>query len=564
LCDCLAVVGIGFIRWVIGKALRLPPRLTSTVRLEAGIRTAMRDGVELVADRYHSPKFPDAPTVLMRSHYGRGTMFSFMAGLLVERGLQVFVQSVRGVSGSGGRFDPMRQERVDGADTVDWVRQQSWFNGQLFTYSMSYLGNVQYAVAMDRADVISGMGLGVTLSNFSDEFRSFGGLNMGGMLTWTQTMRTVMAAGERGKLKRPPDLSPVYNHLPLGTIDTAAFGEPVQHWQDWMAHDSPDDPFWRAMDYSAGVTNAKAPALMTAGWRDIFLPFQLKDFEARQAAGLPSWITIGPWTHAAPGNMIAGLKDAVIGFPAIAADTDPAPGRDKVRLFVEGVKEWRDYPSWPPPGGEEMRLHLHKGGRLGGAMPIGEERSSAYLYNPSDPTPAVHGPVLMGGKKLRDMAVLEARSDTLSFTAAPLKEDMEAIGPVSVNLLIRSDREHTDFYASLCEVDERGRSIQVCDGYIRLSPGKPEADESGIRSICLTCWPIAWRFKKGNALRVIIASGAHPRYARNLGTGEPAATATRMVLAQQEILTGGDTGSYLTLRHMPPLTEPTKIKEQQE
>jgi predicted acyl esterase len=32
-----------------------------------------------------------------------------------------------------------------------------------------------------------------------------------------------------------------------------------------------------------------------------------------------------------------------------------------------------------------------------------------------------------------------------------------------------------------------------------------------------------------------VSSGAHPRYARNTGTGEPAATATGLRLAEQEI-----------------------------
>ena len=486
----------------------------------------------------------------MRSPYGRGALFGVMAGLLVERGLQVVLQSVRGVSGSSGRFDPMRQERDDGADTVDWLKAQAWFNGWLFTNSMSYLGNVQYAMAMDRAEDISGMALGVTLSDFRDELRGGGGFMLRGMLSWTQTMRMVMAEGGRGARRRQPKLDPHFDHLPLGTIDTAAFGEPVPHWQDWMAHDDVDDPFWAAMDYSAGVTQVSAPALMTAGWRDIFLPFQLRDFVARQDAGLPTWITIGPWTHAAPGNMIAGLKDAAIGFPAIAEGRNPAPGRDRVRLFVEGAKEWRDYPSWPPPGGEERTLFLGEAGSL--SQQSYSEAATGYVYDPASPTPAVHGPMLMGGEKVRDMAELVARADTISFVSAPLEADTEVIGPVSVGLAIRSDREHSDFYACLCEEGSDGRVIQVCDGYLRLKPGSPPADDQDIRRLTIDCWPTAWRFKRGSKFHLIVASGAHPRYARNLGLGEPMATATAMVTANQQILHGGAALSCLRLRCYAP------------
>jgi putative CocE/NonD family hydrolase len=457
------------------------------------------------------------------------------------------VQSVRGVSGSEGRFDPMRQERVDGADTVDWLKAQPWFGGTLFTNSMSYLGNVQYAMAMDRGADISGMALGMTLSNFAEELRAGGGsLTLRGMLSWTQTMQQVASEGGRGARRRPPSLDAHFAHLPLGTIDTAAFGEPVPHWQDWMAHEDSSGAFWQAMDYSAGVTKVTAPAMMVAGWRDIFLPFQLRDFAARQAAGLETWLTIGPWQHASPGGMIAGLKDAAIGFPQIARGRPAMAGRDKVRIYVEGAKQWRDYPSWPPPGGEELRLHLCADGSL--SADSGAAGVSSYTYDPGDPTPAVHGPSLMGGKRVREMAALEARRDTLCFTSSPLEVPFEAIGPVTAALTVRSNREHTDFYVCLCDVDPRGRSLQVCDGYIRLSPGQPEAEADGSRRFQIECWPTAWRFKAGHRLRVIVASGAFPRFARNLGTGEPMATAVRMVTAEQEVLHGSEARSALVLR----------------
>jgi putative CocE/NonD family hydrolase len=541
------VTGASALRWALGKLLGLPPRLTGKVELETGLRCAMRDGIELIADRFHAPEFPKAPVVLMRSPYGRGAMFGVMAGLMAERGLQVVVQSVRGVSGSGGRFDPMRQERADGADTVDWLKTQPWFGGTLFTNSMSYLGNVQWAMAMDRAEAIHGMALGMTLSNFADELRAGGGgLTLRGMLSWTQTMRLVAAEGGRGARRRQPKLDPHFEHLPIGTIDSAAFGEPVPHWQEWMAHEDAEDPFWQAMDYSPGVTRATAPAMMVAGWRDIFLPFQLKDFAARQTAGLETWLTIGPWQHASPRGMIAGLKEAIHGFPRIAKGEPPLTGRDKVQIYVEGAKQWRDYPTWPPPSGAELRLQLCADGAL--APKPGAAGVSAYTYDPNDPTPAVHGPALMGGKRVRDMAALEARKDIASFTSAPTDAAFEAIGPVAVELAVRSDREHTDFYATLCDVDPRGRSLQVCDGYIRLSPGKPEGDQAGVRRIAIECWPIAWRFAKGHRLRVTIASGAFPRFARNPGTGEPFATATRLVPAQQEVLHGPEAGSALVLQ----------------
>ena len=53
-----------------------------------------------------------APTVLVRSPYGRRGAFGFLFGRLVaERGLQVVVQSIRGTFGSGGRVRPLQRAR---------------------------------------------------------------------------------------------------------------------------------------------------------------------------------------------------------------------------------------------------------------------------------------------------------------------------------------------------------------------------------------------------------------------------------------------------------------------
>ncbi|HEV2927841.1 MAG TPA: CocE/NonD family hydrolase C-terminal non-catalytic domain-containing protein, partial [Propionibacteriaceae bacterium] len=43
------------------------------------------------------------------------------------------------------------------------------------------------------------------------------------------------------------------------------------------------------------------------------------------------------------------------------------------------------------------------------------------------------------------------------------------------------------------------------------------------------------RFHAGHRIRVQVSSGAHPRYARNPGTGEDPVRATRLVAADQEV-----------------------------
>ena len=56
--------------------------------------------------------------------------------------------------------------------------------------------------------------------------------------------------------------------------------------------------------------------------------------------------------------------------------------------------------------------------------------------------------------------------------------------------------------------------------------------------VSIEFWPTAYRFKRGHRIRVIVAGGAHPRYSRNPGSGEPLGDATTMVVAHQRILHG--------------------------
>jgi len=393
----------------------------------------------------------------------------------------------------------------------------------------------------------------MTLSNFRDELRGSGGLSLAGPLSWTHLMQDMVnfVPGRRMRRPKPDAVDHALNHLPLGTIDQAALGKPVSWWQDWTTRDDPDDPWWQAIDHSAAVATLAAPTTMVGGWQDIFLPFQIKDFAARQAAGQEAWLTIGPWNHSSLRGMAAGFREACTLFSALSNDKPPYTNRGRVRLYVQRGDGWRDYAAWPPAEGNPRRFHLRADGALTGLPPQGDEGATGYIYDPADPTPDLHGPKAMGTSKHRDMTPLTLRSDTIVFTTAPLDRDFDAIGPVTVSLSICSDREHTDFFVCLCDADQKGQSLHVADGYLRLSPNKPESDSSGVRRIAIECWPTAYRFNQGHKIQLIVASGAHPRYARNLGTGEPLATATNMVPAHQEILHGVTYGSSLSLWEVP-------------
>jgi len=535
-----------------GLRWKLPAPITRDIATEP-LRIPMRDGVELLADRCYPRHAAKTPTVLIRSCYGR-SVFKFIAHVFAERGMQVVMQSCRGTSGSQGTFRPFFDELSDGEDTVEWIERQPWFSGRLALWGMSYLGNTAWAIAGSRAaPKIDALGLHVTLTNFRDETYAFDGFSLMTGVGWTRIMVEIVRAGAGGlnlflallgRWRLKALLERAAATIPLRKADRILAPEGVFWWQDWMDHAEPGDPWWNPIDYGAAARTLP-PTSMVGGWYDIFLPFQLRDFAAAQNAGRDVRITIGPWTHG--GGFDETLRQSITlfqeRFGILPQETAGANGKPRVRLFLMGADEWREYPSWPPPNTAPRAFYLHPSGGLSTAAPTSESEST-FDYDPARPTPALHGPELEAQKGSGDMAELERRSDVLVFTTEPVASDVDAIGPVSAGIFLRSNTGHTDLYLCLCDVTPAGRSSNVCDGYRRLRPDGPPGQA---RKVDIEFWPTAYRFRRGHRLRIIVASGAHPRYSRNPGSGEPLGDATSMVVAHQRILHGPEHPSAITL-----------------
>ena len=137
-----------------------------------------------------------------------------------------------------------------------------------------------------------------------------------------------------------------------------------------------------------------------------------------------------------------------------------------------------------------------------------------------------------------DNAPLENRPDVLTYTGPALLAPLTFIGQCQVRLHARAALPNVDFFVRLCDVGPDGVSRNIADGLAHVTPDTPtEADGSWQLSIPLHA--MAHSFGAGHRLRLLIASGAHPRYARNPGTGEAIATATTLVANDVEIVHAG-------------------------
>ncbi|MET7998673.1 CocE/NonD family hydrolase [Amycolatopsis sp. NPDC005232] len=490
-----------------------------------GLRIPMPDGVHLVADRYTPAGLRSGPVVLVRTPYGRsGPIAALFGSVFARHGLQTVVQSTRGTFGSEGEFRPFHLEREDGIATAEWLREQPWCDGRLATAGLSYLGHTQWAIGPYLDPPLEAMALGVTASEFVSTFYPGGVLAADNMVSWSAM---IGRQEERfGALPNPVQKRKTRRamaHLPLNAADVAAIGKQVLFLRDVTTHAEPDDGYWAMSDHSAEVAGLTVPVSMVTGWYDLFIQGQLRDFRTLQDAGRAPRITIGPWAHGDPASLRISVQDQVGFLRAHLLDDRAQLQRSPVRLYLQQAATWLDFDAWPPES-TATESHLRPIGGLGEVV-SGEAQPTAFTYDPTDPTPAVGGPLLTGTNKQQDNNVVEARDDVLVFTGEPLIADLDVIGEASATVFVRTELGHADVYVRLCDVDQDGRSRNVTDGILRLRPGAPEADADGIVTVRVQLDPTAYRFRRGHRLRVQVAGGAFPRFARNHGTGEPVASA---------------------------------------
>ena len=513
----------------------------------------MADGTILLADLYRPiDADPTLPTILIRGPYGRRGPIG-PGRLLAYEGFTVIFQSCRGTSGSGGTFVPQIDDERDGIETVRWVRKQPWFTGHLATYGESYMGYTQWAIADGMAkdpDAPEAYILQITMPDFGAITWDNGTLALRNALGWSRMMDRLTRGTGLGMLSvllPDPKLERAFDVLPLRKGDSAATGHPIAWYQDWIQHEKLTDQYWTQQSHAKTVITK--PVYMITGWYDIFLPWQLRDYARLAAAGNAPRITIGPWGHVTPGKAAPAISESAAFLKETFAD-GAGDRAAPVRAFQTGAEEWHDLPVWPPVGSAGKEWFLGSGGRLV-PDPV-EDGTTTYSYDPARPTPAVGGPSLLPKTTPVDNAAHEKRDDVLTFQTATLTEPLEIAGEPIARIRIRSSAPSFDVFIRITDVAPDGTSMTVCDGIRRIgsiatTATDPRPDKDGFREVELRLWPTFHRFAAGHRASIQVSSGAHPRYARNPGSGQAAFEAADIQIANQELAHGGAKGSRIEL-----------------
>lgn len=554
--------------------------------VERDVAVPMRDGTKLYADIVRPAEPGRYPVLMRRTPYSKIALvdpaFIFRAA---GEGYAMVTQDVRGRYTSEGEFLCFVNERDDGYDTIEWLTQQPWCDGNVGMYGTSYNGLTQWQAAMSGHPALKAIVPGVTAADYHAGWTYQGGaFELSFNLSWTTAQLapdTVLRKTDKDKspdsvyqylLSEQDKLFDGFKHLPLADHDWLE--EYAPYYLDWVNHPSYDD-FWSAIDVNREHENMTVPALNLGGWYDIFLQGTIDNFTGMRAkaptqeARSRQRLLLGPWNHPGmrTGNPI-GEVDFGIRSTGGEIDVDGIHLRwfdrwlkgiengvddePPVRIFLMGANEWREEQEWPLARTDWQDWFFHSDGRANtrhgdGALsretPAGEPPDT-FVYNPRNPVPSLGGGMCChhvyswGGAY--DHSQIEDREDVLVYTSDPLEQDLEVIGPIKVVLYASTTAQDTDFTGKLVDVCPCGSARNVTDGIIRGRYRKSMSDPelltpNKVTEFEIDLWSTANTFLKGHQIRVEISSSNFPRFDRNPNTGEQPGRSPELISALQTI-----------------------------
>ena len=574
----------------------------STVTVERNVAVPMRDGVNLYADVYRPAGPGPFPTLLQRSPYDKSISNMLQLWLrAVERGYAVVTQDVRGRFASEGDFMTFVNERNDGYDTLEWLTNQPWCDGNVGMFSQSYVGLTQWQTALSGHPALKAIVPVVTADNYHDGWVYQGGaFELSFNLSWTWSnlaVNTILrkkaddpsAAEDYEQLVQMIDgMDDEFRKLPLKHSELITRYAP--YYDQWVDHPAYDD-FWAELDVSRGHDRLKVPAMNIGGWHDIFLKGTIGNFTGMRAnaatpeARASQRLLIGPWNHSGmrTGNPIGAIN---FGVHSTGGDLDVdglhlrwydrwLRGIDNgveqdapVKVFVMGANRWRESQDWPLPQTDWQNWYFHSAGSanslngngtLSSEAP-GIEPPDSYVYNPLNPVPTMGGGLCcnavfsQGGAY--DQRSVEAREDVLVYTSDPLDKELEVVGPLKVVLYASSSAKDTDFTAKLVDVHPCGFARNLNDGILRAryrnSMSEPELLTPGeLTRFEIDLVATGNAFLPGHRIRVEISSSNFPRFDRNPNTGEQPGRSDEIMSALQTIHHSAQYPSHIILPVIP-------------
>jgi uncharacterized protein len=572
----------------LGQTAPLAAATPAPVVTEKNVAMKTREGVTLRADVYRPAGDGSYPVLLTRTPYDKTNMAP-IGQKGAARGFIVVIQDVRGRYESEGEWYPFKYETADGYDTVEWAAALPHSNGKVGMFSGSYVGATQMLAAIGHPPHLAGICPIVTASNYHENWTYQGGaFEQWFNESWTSGLAqdTLNRAIKKdtnalvGSTVLPLSQYPIFN-LRAPRDGAALTHALAPYFQDWLDHPLYDD-YWKQWSIEENYQNIQVPALTIAAWYDIFQGGSLRNYmglkahAGNEAARNGQHLIVAIGGHSGSGRTVGAMdfgaeapfdENAVIldwyDYLFLGKQNEFANGKP-VKIFVMGKNEWRFEDSWPLERAKSTSHFLRSSGKANTAAGDGSlsissgqgEGADSYVYDPANPVPTVGGPLCCDSNHLapgpRDQQEVEARPDVLVYSTAPLEQDLEVTGPVTLDLYASSSAVDTDFTGKLVDAGPDGRAINLTEGILRaryresttaaapIVPGK-------IYEYKIDLWSTSNVFLKGHRIRLEVSSSNFPRFDRNLNTGKDASTSSEFVKATNTIYHDAQHPSALVL-----------------
>ena len=454
----------------------------------------MRDGVRLFTAIYEpKDRSRKHPILMMRTPYScepYGDKFNrdlrSESNLYVKNNYILVYQDVRGRYKSEGEFVQVRplnpeaktgkgiDEATDTYDTIDWLLQNTYNNGNVGTWGISYDGFYATMTASSRHPALKAVS---PQGPVTDWFRG-DDRHHNGAFTFLQTTNFLPALEGRHQEKgimREIVKNDVYtDFLALGTFkdaDALVNDTTPTLWNMIKTHPNFDE-FWQTRDARRSCYDLQPAILVVGGLfdsEDCYGAWNLYKAIREQSPATNLYLAFGPWWHGGWkradfqgfGNMYFGgspsdfyLREIEYPFFRRYLEEEGEGPAHRVSVFHTGKNEWEFGDAWPLRSVREVPIYLHEGGRISGEAPSETASFTEYVSDMSRPVPYTANPTRYRTKEymIDDQRFATARPDVITFVSDTLTDSLTLAGPIEVELQVAIGSTDADFMVKLIDV----------------------------------------------------------------------------------------------------------------
>lgn len=424
----------------------------------------------------------------------------------LEAGFAVVDQHCRGRGKSEGVFVPFVDERKDGLALQAWVREQEFYNGEIYLYGGSYTSAVHLATA-PFADDIKGAVLEVMTTElycaaFRNEIYKVGLFGI-----WFE-------GNYKNKQIRNKNINiDNFLTLPFENYPEKVFHEKSESVMDIIRNYKENSTFWSYSSphgaYSGLLNNNRAKILFTTGWYDIFVGGMLKmyenmDNEAKNSVAL----TICPYDHSMhvnshPMPLKNGMLREYLGTDYVLAWLNAVKDNKKLPLETGKITYYETFnEKWTVgdlnESGNILKLRF-------------KEEDKRYVYDPKNPVRDFKGGLSHNFGSTAYQEALPERNDVITVYSEEFNEDILIKGKIKLKLAVKSNCEDTAFYIRLYVKKKEG-DYAFRDDIMPISYQNENYIPGETEYLNFSLEPISILIKKGEKIRMDISSSAFPLF----------------------------------------------------